>query len=211
VIAYSVGGEGIFVKPADGTGESRLLVTKEHYQTEPSWSPEGTFLAVTEVHPNTLRDIWILSHDGSSLPFLVTSASELAPAFSPNGKWLAYQSDASGRAEIYVQPFPGPGTRHLVSTNGGKEPVWSRDGRELFYRQNTAVMAVSVEGGDFRAGAPKLLFDGPYQADTTGHASYDVSPDGQKFLMIRNEEGGLTELRVVLNFAEELKALAQAR
>jgi serine/threonine-protein kinase len=206
VIAYA-DQEGIFVKPADGTGESRPLVTKEHYQTEPSWSPEGTFLAFTEVHPNTGRDIWILGHDGSSLP-----AIELAPAFSPNGKWIAYQSDASGRAEIYVQPFPGPGTRHLVSTNGGKEPVWSRDGRELFYRQNTAVMAVSVEGGDlFRAGSPRLLFDGPYQADTTGHASYDVSPDGQKFLMIRNEEGGLTELRVVLNFAEELKALAQAR
>jgi hypothetical protein len=73
-------------------------------------------------------------------------------------------------------------------------------------------MAVSVEVGDsFRAGAPKLLFDGPYQADSTGHASYDVSPDGKKFLMIRNEEGGLTELRVVLNFAEELKALASHR
>ena len=94
----------------------------------------------------------------------------------------------------------------------GRHPApWSRDGQELFYRENTAVMAVSVEGGDFRAGAPQLLFDGPYQADTTGHASYDVSPDGQKFLMIRNQEGGLTELRVVLNFAEELKALAQGR
>ncbi len=210
VIAYS-NQEGIFVKPADGTGEPRPLVTKEHYPREPFWFPEGSVLAFIEDHPKTGRDIWILSHDGSSLPFLVTPAIELAPAFSPNGKWLAYQSDASGRAEIYVQPFPGPGTRHLVSTNGGKEPVWSRDGRELFYRQNTAVMAVSVEGGDFRAGAPKLLFDGPYLADTTGHASYDVSPDGQKFLMIRNEEGGLTELRVVLNFAEELKALAQVR
>jgi hypothetical protein len=100
----------------------------------------------------------------------------------------------------------------LVSTNGGKEPVWSHDGRELFYRESTAVMAVSVESGDsFRAGAPNLLFDGPYQADAVGHASYDVSPDGQRFLMIRNPDVGLTELRVVLNFAEELKALAAHR
>lgn len=102
--------------------------------------------------------------------------------------------------------IPGPGARYLISTNGGREPVWSRDGRELFYRENTALLAVSVETrGSFRAGTPKLLFDGPYQADSTGHASYDVSPDGRRFLMIRNEEGGLTELRVVLNFAEELK------
>jgi hypothetical protein len=100
----------------------------------------------------------------------------------------------------------------LISTKGGKEPVWSREGRELFYRENTAVMSVSVEAGDsFRAGAPTILFDGPYQADTGGHASYDVSPDGQKFLMIRNEEAVLTELRVVLSFPEELKALASHR
>jgi hypothetical protein len=100
----------------------------------------------------------------------------------------------------------------LISTNGGKEPVWSRDGRELFYRENTAVMAVSVEAGDsFRAGAPKLLFDGPYPADTGGHASYDVSADGQKFLMIRNEEAAVTELRIFLNFTEHLKTLASHR
>jgi serine/threonine-protein kinase len=158
------------------------------------------------------RDVWVRSHDGSLHAFLVTPASETAPAFSPNGKWLAYQSDTSGRVEIYVQPFPGPGTRHLISTQGGKEPVWSRDGRELFYRESARLMAVSVETGDsFRAGVPALLFDGPYQFDTTGHASYDVSADGEKFLMIRNPEGVITELRVVLNFAEELKALAPTR
>jgi serine/threonine-protein kinase len=208
VIAYQAGGD-ISAKAADGTGEALLLVKREREQREPSWSRDGTLLAFTDFHPDTRWDLWILSPDGLPHPFLVTPASERAPTFSPNGKWIAYQSDASGRKEIYVQPFPGPGIRYLVSTNGGKEPVWSHDGRELFYRENTAVMAVSVEVGDsFRAGAPNLLFDGPYQADPTGHASYDVSPDGQRFLMIRNPDVGLTELRVVLNFPEELKALA---
>ncbi len=208
VIAYRAG-EDISAKAADGTGEALLLVNRERHQSEPSWSWDGTLLAFTDTHPDTREDLWILSPDGLPQPFLVTPARERAPTFSPNGKWIAYQSDASGRPEIYVQPFPGPGTRYLVSTNGGKEPVWSRDGSELFYRENTAVIAVSVEVGDsFRAGAPKLLFDGPYEADATGHASYDVSADGKKFLMIRNEERGLTELRIVLNFPEELKALA---
>jgi len=211
VIAYGAG-EDIFAKAADGTGEALMLVNMERRQMEPSWSRDGTLLAFTDIHPDTREDLWILSPDGLPQPFLVTPAREHAPTFSPNGKWIAYQSDASGRPEIYVQLFPGPGTRHLISTKGGKEPVWSREGRELFYRENTAVMSVSVEAGDsFRVGAPKLLFDGPYQADTTGHASFDVSPDGQKFLMIRNEEGVVTELRVVLNFPEALKALASHR
>ena len=207
-IAYVTALSDIFLKPADGTGEAEALIDKDRQLTEPAWSPDGSILAFTEVHPDTLRDIWVRLHDGSLQPFLVTPAVETAPAFSPNGKWIAYQSDASGREEIYVQPSPGPGARHLISTNGGKEPVWSRDGRELFYRENTKLISVSVETGDsFRAGVPELLFDGPYQIDTTGHASYDVSADGEKFLMIRNPEGGITELRVVLNFAEELKAL----
>jgi len=211
VLAYS-NFEDILMKAADGTGDARTLVQKEHIQTELSWSWDGTLLAFTDTHPDTGDDLWILPLGKSPRPFLATPARENAPAFSPNGKWIAYQSDASGRAEIYVQPFPGPGTRHIISVNGGKEPVWSRDGRELFYRESTALMAVPVETADtFRAGLPARLFDGPFVADNTGHASYDVSPDGKKFLMIRNEEGGLTELRVVLNFPQELKALASHR
>jgi Tol biopolymer transport system component len=207
VLAYS-DSERILVKAIDGTGDARPILVRERTEpSEPSWSRDGTLLAFTEVHPDTGEDLWILPLGVSPRPFLATPARENAPAFSPDGKWIAYQSDDSGRPEIYVQRYPGPGTRALISTNGGKEPVWSRDGRELFYREDTALMAVRVETTDtLRAALPERLFDGPYVADNTGHASYDVSPDG-KFLMIRNEGGGLTELRVVLNFAEELKAL----
>ena len=206
-IAYSTSAE-ILVKASDGTGDSLPVVDRDERQGEPSWSSDGTLLVYTDSGASTGDDIWVLPRGEAPRPVVATSANERAPALAPNGKWIAYQSDASGRAEIYVQPFSGPGARQLISTNGGREPVWSRDGRELFYRESSAVMAVAVERGDsFRAGAPKLLFDGPYLNDLTGHASYDVSPDGRRFLMIRNQEGGLAELRVVVNFPEELKGL----
>lgn len=151
-------------------------------------------MAVTEIDPSTGRDIWILPLEGE--PF----------AFSPDGKWIAYQSEDSGRPEIYVEPFPSPGPRVAVSNEGGKAPVWSDDGTELFYRQETALLAVPVETtGGFHPGKPVRLIDGPYQADAQGHPNYDVSPDGERFLMIRRE-AGLTELHIVLNLAEELKA-----
>ena len=206
-IVYSAAPGDVYLKSADGAGEARKLLEKEHTQWALSWSPNGDLLALTETNPDTGTDVWILPIDGEPYPFVNSAANESSAAFSRNGKWLAYQSDESGRAEIYVQPFPGPGKRVLISTSGGKEPVWSRDGRELFYRQDTALMAVAVETyNGFEASRPTLLFDGPLQADTAGHASYDVSPDGQKFLMIRNESVGRVELRVVLNLAEELKA-----
>ena len=208
-VAYNAHDGNIYLKSSDGTGDARTLVEKEHTQWALSWSPDGTLLALTEIHPETGRDIWILPLEEDPHPFVVTAANEHAATFSPNGAWVAYQSDQSGRAEIYVQPFPGPGTRVLVSPSGVKEPLWASSGRELFYRQGTALMAVPVEAdSSFRTGAPELLFDGPFQIDDAGHTSYDVSPDGQKFLMIRNESAGRVELRVVLNLAEELKARA---
>jgi Tol biopolymer transport system component len=185
VLSYS-DFEDILLKAIDGTGDARRAVEQEHVQSEPSWSRDGSLLAFTNSHPETGEDLWFLPRGETPRPFLVTPARENAPAFSPDGRWIAYQSDVSGRPEIYAQPFPGPGARQLVSTKGGKEPVWSYDGRELFYREGTALMAVPVEtAGAFRAGLAKRLFDGPYVADNTGHASYDVSPQGDKFLMIR--------------------------
>lgn len=137
-IAYSGEPGDVYVKAADGTGEPRKLLEKEHPQWALSWSPDGSVLALTETNPETGTDVWMLPLDGEPYPFVKSAANESSAAFSRDGAWLAYQSDASGRAEIYVQPFPGPGERILISSGGGKEPVWSRDGRELFYRQDTA-------------------------------------------------------------------------
>ena len=138
----------------------------------------------------------------------MTPANENAPVFSPNGRWMAYLSDASGRNEIYVQPFPGPGTRVLVSTEGGTAPVWSPNGRELFYRAGTALMSAAVRAGNrFEADKPSLVLDGPYQSDSTGHPSYDVARTGERFLMLRTESS-LGEIRVVLGWSEALKRLA---
>jgi len=202
----------LFMKSADGTGEARPLLAKENVMFPLSWSPDGKLLAFTEMHPDTGADLWILPRGGEPYPFVQTRANEPAGAFSPDGRFLAYQSDESGRPEIYIQPFPGPGARVLVSTAGGKEPVWSRSGSELYYRQGTAMVEIPIATEPvLRVGKAEVLFDGPYQADRAGHSAYDVSPDGKRFLMIRNEGAGEIDLHVVFNLGEELKAKAPRR
>ena len=129
--------------------------------------------------------------------------------FSPDGRWLAYVSDESGRYEVYVQPYPGPGGKWQISTGGGKEPLWARDGRELFYRNGEQMMAVEITTEPtFSAGTPRLLFEGTYLSGTVFLAYYDVSPDGQRFLMVQASEqqaSDPTQINVVLNWFEELK------
>jgi Tol biopolymer transport system component len=199
----------IYLAAGDGSAKPRLLLHREGALTPGSWSPDGSLLALVERVPDRDANIVVLSRDGRVSAFADTSADEHAPAFSPNGKWIAYQSAETGRPEVYVKPFPGPGPLIPISTNGGKAPVWSRDGTELFYREGSAMMAVSVTyEPTFTPSAPVLLFDGPYQADGTGHPSYDVAPDG-RFLMMRSEPGRLSQIHVVVNLAAELASLAK--
>ena len=126
---------------------------------------------------------------------------------SPDGRWLAYISDESGQSEIYVQPFPEAGQKWLISTGGGIEPMWSPDGRELFYRTADQMMAVAIETEPrFSAGTPRRLYKGTYILDSgVGHPRYGVSPDGQHFLMGKASEEEQSQIRVVLNWFEELK------
>jgi eukaryotic-like serine/threonine-protein kinase len=136
--------------------------------------------------------------------------------FSPDGHWLAYQSDESGRNEIYVRPFPGPGGKSQISTDGGTEPMWARNRRELFYRNGEKMMVVSVETKPaFVASKPKLLFEGHYEKSSftfSFEPNYDVSPDGQRFLMIKasEQESAATQVNVVLNWSDELRRLVPA-
>ena len=138
---------------------------------------------------------------------------ETAPTFSPDGHWLAYASDESGRNEIYVRGYPGSGGKWQISNEGGTEPVWNPKGRELFFRNGNRMMAVeTTTQPTFSAGKPKLLFEGPYVPTPRSLPDYDVSPDGQRFLMLKTTEQAQTsaQINVVLNWFEELKRRAPA-
>ena len=208
----------LFWQMANGSGGTEQLTTSEYGPVPSSFSTDGQQLAFMEVHPSTGFDIWALQLSDPSAssgqvrkaqPFLNTSYEETAPVFSPDGHWMAYMSNESGRREIYVQPYPGPGGKWQISTDGGMEPVWNPNGRELFYRSGDTMMAVEVTTQpSFSAGRPRVLFDaGQYLATPLTFPNYDVSPDGQRFLMLKNteQEHATTQINVVLNWLEELK------
>ncbi|MGD0957207.1 MAG: protein kinase [Candidatus Acidiferrales bacterium] len=212
-IAFNSNKEGpqhLFWQLVNGTGGAERLTIDEYNKFPSSFSPDGQLLAYTEVNPTTGSDIWVLRlGDRKAQPFLQTAFNESAPRFSPDGRWLAYVSDESGRYEVYVQPYPGPGGKWQISTEGGTEPVWNRNGRELFYRNGNKMMAVDVTAQpSFSAGKPRVLFEGQYSASGPSLPSYDVSADGQRFLMLKpSEQAGAapTQINVVLNWFEELK------
>ena len=151
-------------------------------------------------------------------PLIVTEFNEMSADLSPDGQWLAYESNASGQYEIYVQPFPDVDQgRWQMSTTGGTRPLWGPDGRELFYLTEAGVMGVAVESGaDFVADTPVLVVAGSYYGTSAARdgRTYDIAPDGQRFLMIKeggianpdDPFAGLTQIHVVQNWFEELKA-----
>jgi Tol biopolymer transport system component len=150
--------------------------------------------------------------EDTAFPVLNTSFDERNPAISPDGKWIAYRSDRTGLYQIYITPYPGPVIEKMVSTNGGSEPVWSHDGKELFYREGDKMISVAVETKpSLNWETPVMLFEGQYvegQYLVGGNPQYDIHPDGDKFLMIKTEdEPQLNQINVVLNWFEELKRL----
>jgi Tol biopolymer transport system component len=205
------GPQNIFWQLADGSGGLERLTTSEYVDPPRSFSPDGQLLAYVEINPTTGYDIWVLRmSDRKAQPFLRTPFNESAPSFSPDGHWLAYISDESGRFEVYVQPYPGPGSKYQISTEGGTEPVWNPNGKELFYRSGDKMMAVDINSQpSYSVGRPKMLFQGPYVPTPITFPFYDVSPDGQRFLMFRPSEqtssSSLTQIVVVQNWFEELK------
>jgi Tol biopolymer transport system component len=215
-ITYSYD-ENLYWIPADGSGEAELLLIREHNQSPFSWSPDGKLLAFSENNPDTRRDIWVLPLEGDRIPVpvLTTESNEHSPMFSPDGRWLAYISDESGRQEVYIQSYPGPGTKHLISREGGREPVWSADGRELFYRYGHQVFAVPIETEPaLIAGTPELLFEKQHPAGKVAGAAnfYDVAPDGRRFVMTTMEqESEPVRFHVVLNWFDELERLVPTK
>jgi serine/threonine-protein kinase len=202
----------LYWRVADGSTPEEVLLTSDYDKSPNSISPDGKVLAYSENNPDTGQDIWLLPlEDEKELTlFLGTPFNETYAAFSPNGRWLAYRSNESGQNQVYVRPYPRSEGKWPVSTDGGTEPVWSPDGRELFYRNEDQMMVVSVETEpSFTAGKPRLLFEGLFQFNpgNVGSPNYDISADGQRFLMIKEAEGGTAQINVVLNWFEELKRL----
>ena len=201
----------LFWHLADGSGGLERLATaaKQYTQAPLSWSPDGQLLALTAIDPATGYDIWVLRlSDRKAQPFLRTSFNETAARFSPDGRWLAYVSDETGRNEVFVQPYPGPGGKSQISTAGGTEPAWNRNGRELFYREGDKMMAADITSQSaLEVGKPRVLFEGRYAVSRIPFLNYDVSPDGQRFLMLKDSDQAseVTQINVVLNWFEELK------
>jgi eukaryotic-like serine/threonine-protein kinase len=224
----------LYWMPLDGTAEARPLLGGIDSGSNPgesllpgtlpvlsgagpqlpvSWIRDGSAVAFHERKPNGERDIWIVTPGGVPWPFLLTPFDEYLPRFSPDGKWLAYVSDESGRNEIYVQPFPGPGRKWVVSTGGGTDPVWSRNSNELFYRQGDQMMVASVAptGLTFSSAPPRPLFQVGFDVGDDG-PSYDVSPDGQWFLMTRGSHvQAPAQLDIVLGWLSEVTARTSQR
>ncbi len=198
----------LFRRLADGSAPAELLLSEET-PIPNSWSPDGSVLTF-----HIGGDIAVLSigDEGNFRPLIDSSDPECCAAFSPDGRWLAYVADEEGQPRLYVSPYPEPSVKFLVSAEeAGGEPVWSPDGRELFSRSGTKMMVVSVETEPtFRAGRPRELFAGSYVGSVTNAGFlqyYDISPDGQRFLMIKEAGAWQTQINIVLNWFEELKRL----
>ena len=220
-IVFSSQREGalnLFWRMADGTGTVERLMESSNGQRVGSFSPDGTRLAFSEWFPDTGVDLVLMSLEGERATevLLRTELIERNPEISPDGNWLAYQSNVSGQSEIYLRPFPNATEgQQQVSTAGGRHPLWARNGEELFYLEpgtRPRLMAVPVKtGSTFDRGSPRPLFAWEYRFDGPSRR-YDVSPDGQRFLVIKagaDEAAGdvhAPQIHVVLNWFEELKA-----
>ncbi len=193
----------IYQIAADGSSPPQVLHTtllNSHIT-----SVAGEYASVVVNSPATGADLWVLSlrHPEDMRPFKNTAAAERQGSLSPDGHWMAYVSNESGRPEIYIDPVPGPGGRRQISSDGGEEPRWVRNGREITYRNGSKMMSVPVQSQPaLKTGRPIELFDSKFDRGF-GVAGYDVTPDGQTFLMTRSEHPAPTEIRVVIGWPAE--------
>jgi serine/threonine-protein kinase len=218
-------GQNLYWQRADGTGEAQRLTESRNSQRPFAWHPDGKSLVFGEEDLRTGNDLMVLplSGDeatgwkpGTPTAFLNSPFNEAAAAFSPDGRFLAYRSTETGRSEVYVRPFPGPGGKWQASTDGGALPAWSRTRQELFYRvasdHRLMVVAFTVDGDTFRAGKPLLWSDTPFELRGPNQ-SFDLHPDGRRFAVLKSPEAETKRdhLTLVVGFADELRRIAPAR
>ncbi|MGH7503444.1 MAG: protein kinase domain-containing protein [Longimicrobiales bacterium] len=199
------GNYSVWSQLADGSGPAEELFRGPNSVREVQPTPDARVLIYREDHPDSLRDIRLASLDkkDSPTPLVATRFDELMPRLSPDGRWLAYQSDESGQYEIYVRPFPAGGGRITISNGGGSEPLWSRDGR-LFYRKGQELIAIGYSTNPgFAITSRRVLFSANFDLHPY-HPNYDVTADGRRFVMIKpgNQE---SQVVVIVNWIEELR------
>ena len=220
-IAFASGEQGgttVYRKRSDGSGQAELVPGAANLDSPAfplDWSPDGEKLLAQS---GAAGDLWVVTIDGSEepAPFLVTPFGEYNGAFSPDGRWIAYESNESGRTEVYVQAFPSGGGKWQISDGGGGQPRWSGDGRELFFRTDRGVMAAAITGTEdsFRADKAKLVFEGIFLGGTDGLSlpgvnfpDFDVTRDGSRFVMFPGElrGAGLSSVNLVTGWSQELR------
>jgi len=200
----------IYRIPTNGGSSEELLVTGPHDQTATSWSNDEKIMLFTKSSPVTNLDIWFLSSEGDGVPqpLISNPGRDRNAVFSPDGQWIAYESNREGQDEIYVRKYLEP-VQKKISSGGGYHPVWSPDGKELFYRNGDKMMAIDIieTEPELEVTDPEVLFEGHYY--TGKPRNYDISPDGHKFLMLKEDEEkpSASQLIVVLNWFEELERL----
>jgi dipeptidyl aminopeptidase/acylaminoacyl peptidase len=216
--ALGVDAENLVVSSAaDGSGAADTVIALGPRKFPTSWSPDGMVLSLTtgpQGSPTNSRDLGMTTMEGTNrtfASFVETPFNERGAVFSPDGRWVAYVSDRSGRDEIYARPYPGPGAEVTLSVAGGQEPVWSRSGTELVYRNPPAFMVVSVrqESGSLQVGSAERLLADRYRREpgpaVGSYAYYDVAANGD-LLVVDDIDAGVEGLVVVLNWLEELRA-----
>jgi serine/threonine protein kinase len=194
------GAGGLQWAPADGSAAPELLVPHPGFVVPTSWNAVTGDLAY---YDHRAFEIWIRSADGNTRRFLGGPGRKRSGRFSPNGKWMAFVSDETGDYQVYVTAYPGPGPTVAVSTKGGLSPIWSADGRELFFRLGSKMLEGRMSSAQpLGFSAPVELFDGPYTLDLMGHQREDVAPDGRRFLMVENSDD--FPIVIVQNWSLEL-------
>jgi Tol biopolymer transport system component len=201
----------LYWKLSSGAGADELLLESDQTKAPLDWSSDGRFLLFVSAAPQTGFDLWVLpmSGDKKAFPFLKTPFTEGIGQFSPDSKWIAYQSNESGRFEVYAQPFPGPGGKFQISTNGGAQPRWNKNGKEIFYvsldsKMMVAPVKLSTDGQSLEKGSPTVLFPVHIFGGsvlTGDRQQYAVSSDGQRFLVnLAKDEGTTSPITVIYNW-----------
>lgn len=210
--------------PADRSATEERLTKIGLMQSPASWSPDDRVIAFNQMSPETGSDVYTMEMAGERRPKPLAQSKfgEGSPKFSPDGRWIAYTSNESGRNEIYAQPYPGPGPKIQISNEGGTDAVWNRSGGELFYRNGDRMITVAVSmSPTLTVSKPRVLWEGHFSHGTSSScgpsgatsSNYDVTPDGRRFLMVRDEDQDAAPkaVNVVLGWGEELKRVTQAK